>query len=112
MARLVRKVLPGNPGTKKLMEKYGDRLYCVRYRYDEERGERVKTVERIQERKTWRTDPARTPANKIVSIRIAYGEVHLGRLVKAAGGKWNRQKRVWELPCREVQALGLEERMV
>jgi len=112
MGRLVRKVLPGNPGTKKLMEKYGDRLVCVRYRYDEERRERLKTVELIEERKTWRRDDSRIPANKIVSIRIAYGEVHLGRLVKAAGGSWNRQKRVWELPYREVQALDLEERMV
>jgi len=81
-------------------------------RYDEERGERLKTVELIEDRRTWRRDDSRIPANKIVAIRIAYGEVHLGRLVKAAGGKWNRQKRVWELPYREVQAPGLEERMV
>jgi hypothetical protein len=72
----------------------------------------VKRVELIEERKTRHRQPTRIPTNKIVSIRIAYGEVHLGRLVKAAGGKWNPQKRVWELPYREVQALGLEERMV
>jgi len=33
---LVRLILrPGQNGTKKLLEKYGDRLVSVRYRYDE-----------------------------------------------------------------------------
>src|SRR5438445_9282132 len=41
--RLTRR--PGQPGTKKLQQRYGDDLICVRYRYDEERGERIKTVE-------------------------------------------------------------------
>ncbi len=34
-------------GTKKLLAQYGKRLVCVRYRYDEERRERYKTVELI-----------------------------------------------------------------
>ncbi len=29
---------PGQKGTKRLLEKYGDTLVCVRYRYDERRG--------------------------------------------------------------------------
>ena len=29
---------PGQRGTKKLGAKYGDRLLCVRYRYDEKRA--------------------------------------------------------------------------
>ena len=29
------KLKPGQNGTKRLVEKYGDALVCVRYRYDE-----------------------------------------------------------------------------
>jgi hypothetical protein len=29
---------PGMPGTKKLVARYGDRLVCVRYLYDETRA--------------------------------------------------------------------------
>ena len=34
-ARLILK--PGQRGTKKLCAEYGERLVCVRYRYDEKR---------------------------------------------------------------------------
>jgi hypothetical protein len=40
---------PGANGTKKLVERYGSRLVCVRYRCDEVRGVRIKTVELIEE---------------------------------------------------------------
>ena len=35
---------PGQRGTKRLLAEYGDRLVCVRYRYDAERNKRFKTV--------------------------------------------------------------------
>jgi hypothetical protein len=47
-----------------------------------------------------------------VDIKIQYGEIHLEKLVKSAGGKWNRVKKVWELPYGEVLDLGLEDRIV
>ena len=40
---------PGEKGTKRLVEQFGDRFVCVRYRYDEERKKRFKTVELIVE---------------------------------------------------------------
>ncbi len=39
------KVAPGQKGSKKLLERYGARLLCVRYCYDAEQGKRFKTVE-------------------------------------------------------------------
>ena len=36
---------PGQKGTKQLLAQYGDRLVCVRYRYDAQRKKRFKTVE-------------------------------------------------------------------
>ncbi len=44
---------PGQKGTKRLQDRYGDRLVCVRYRYDEESGKRFKTVELIVEEADW-----------------------------------------------------------
>lgn len=40
------------------------------------------------------------PYNKKVNLRINYGEVHLGCLVKAVGEYWNKEKMYWELPYR------------
>src|SRR5713226_1277422 len=40
---------PGMSGTKKLLARYGERLVCVRYRYDRATGRRVKTAELIVE---------------------------------------------------------------
>lgn len=38
---------PGQKGTRRLLEQYGDKLLCVRYRYDELRQVKIKTVEII-----------------------------------------------------------------
>lgn len=45
------KLKPGQKGTKALVEKYGDALVCVRYRYDEASRTRIKTVELVVEKK-------------------------------------------------------------
>lgn len=107
-----RKLLPGQPGTKKLLQKYGDDLVCVRYRYDLKRKRRIKTVELIVEEGPWEPNRAKTPPNKIMYIRVEYGEIYLGRLAREAGGKWNRQRKLWELPYKAVVDLGLEDRIV
>lgn len=41
--RTVRK--PGNKGTQALMQKYGERLVCIRYRYHPTQKKRFKTVD-------------------------------------------------------------------
>jgi hypothetical protein len=38
---------PGQNGTKKLARRFGERLICVRYRYDEVTKRRFKTVELV-----------------------------------------------------------------
>ena len=42
-------LVPGQNGPKKLAARYGERLVCVRYRYDAQRKVRHKTVELIVE---------------------------------------------------------------
>jgi len=110
--KTTKKLLPGQPGTKKWVKKYGVRLVCVRYRYDSEKKIKTKTVELLVERQAWKVNPKRIPKNKIVDIRVGYGETYFQQLVRTAGGRWNKKKQLWELPYREVLALGLEKRMV
>ena len=99
-------------GTKKLVEEYGDKLVCVRYRNDYERKRKVKTIEIIIDESPLSDNSSKIPLNKIMYLSVKYGEVHIGRLIKSAGGRWNRKEQVWELPYSEVLALGLEERIV
>jgi hypothetical protein len=110
--KTLRKLRPGQPGTKKLLEKYGEDLVCVRYRYDSANMKRITTVELIVEVTPWQPQAHRIPMNKNVCVRIEYGEIELGRKVKAAGGVWNRKKKLWELHYQQVLKLGLIERMV
>jgi hypothetical protein len=45
---------PGQKGTKHLVAQYGDRLVCVRYRYDAARKKRIKTVELVVAESDWK----------------------------------------------------------
>jgi hypothetical protein len=100
---------PGQDGTKKLVEMHGDRLVCVRYRYDAASGKRYKTIELIIDESDWQPIPK---PDEVVGVRVAYKEFALRQQVGAAGGKWNEERRLWELRYAQVKDLGLEERMV
>ncbi len=113
MSVITRKTLiTGRPGTKKWAAKYGQNLICVRYKYDTERKVEIKTVELKVEEKPWEINRSKIPANKIVGIRVDYGEVQLGKTVRRAGGKWNREQRVWEVKYQDVVNLGLTDRIM
>lgn len=57
-------------------------------------------------------DTAQIPMNKIIQLKVKYGEVHIGKIIRSVGDRWNREQTVWELPYRDVIALGLEDRIV
>lgn len=112
------KLKPGESGTKKMVDKYGDALVCVRYRYDEGRGLRYKTVELIEETITWEgMTPKRgetskpTPSDRF-GVRIGYAETELRDKVKQMGGIWRPQQKLWEMSYAQIEALGLRERIV
>ena len=110
--KILRTLLPGQKGTKKYVEQFGEKLVRVRYRYDEEQELRMTTVELITDKKPWTVDNKSKPENRIVQIRIDYTEVEIRKLIKSKGGKWNNEKKVWEMPYRDVLHLGLEYRIV
>jgi hypothetical protein len=104
---------PGQNGTKKLQQKYGVRLLAVRYRYDESRRLRLKTVELIEEEFPWSPPvPAGRDPNELVAIRIGYFEEKLRTTVKDVGATWQQENKTWRLSLGAVYALGLEGRLV
>ncbi len=99
---------PGQRGTKRLVEEYGEALLCVRYRYDESRRKRLKTIELVVEESDWIPQIAST---EIVGVQVAFREADLQQKVRQAGGKWNPARRVWELRYDRAVALGLKDRL-
>ena len=103
---------PGMPGT--LLARYGERLVCVRYLYDEARRLRLKTVELVIEEAPWR-GRARKPRrydHDLVGVRIDWHETELRIAVKKAGGIWRPRQKLWEVSWDAVRTLGIGHRVV
>lgn len=105
------KLTPGQPGTRKLVEQYGERLVCVRYRYDALKRRRYTTAEIVVDESDWDPMPSATARRERVAVRIDVREVRLREKVKAAGGRWDPEKRLWHLPMEQVLQLGLHGRV-
>lgn len=105
---------PGQRGTRKLLERFGERLVRVRYLYDAETGRRLKTVELIVESVPWTPRPRkpRRRDDEIVAVRIAWDEADLRERAKRLGAVWRPAQRVWEMHWVDVRRLGLTSRVV
>jgi hypothetical protein len=95
----------------------------VRYRYDEDQRERLKTVELVVDRCSRQAeadrhgsrklgDPAAGAAPRTVALRIGWRERDLQRRIKSAGGRWYPGRKVWMLRRDVVERLGLLHRVV
>jgi hypothetical protein len=109
---------PGQKGTKRLLEKYGDRLVCVRYRYDSVNGKRYTTVELLEAESHWtrknvssKGEQRNTETGKL-SVRSDYWETDLREKAKQAGAVWRPRRKLWEMAYEDVMELGLENRVV
>ena len=103
---------PHQRGAKQLLAKYGNRLLCVRYRYDSQQKKRLKTVELIEEERPWNPEGKQQDGRRLVYVQGAAAEGEVRRQVKGAGGRWRPQYGVWELPYEQVVALQLGQRIV
>lgn len=102
----------GQPGTKKLAARYGSDLVCVRYRYDDELRQRIKTVEIVIGRVDWIKSDRRDGDQMEVHFRLEPREDLLRRAVLHAGGRWDERSNTWTLRRGTVAALGLTSRIV
>ena len=104
-SRIVKKLAPHAPGAKRLAERFGAALVCVRYRVDADR--RYTTVELVVAEGRL---PQRAPRE--VFVRVAYHEAEIRRQVKAAGGSWDAARKLWRLTQTAARTLGLLGRIV
>lgn len=107
--RLVLK--PGQRGTKRLADIYGDALLCIRFRYDETTRKRLKTVELIVEKSDWNPPPPRYASDVLVPVRIEASNMALRAQVKAVGGKWNPEKLLWFVTYGKIAGSPLEKHL-
>lgn len=122
---VVRKLLPGQDGTKRFVSQYGDRLVCVRYRTKPETNQKFITVELIVDAadKSSQTHPidyqrdtlpseSLPKGNEYALLRVEYHEKELQLQVKQAGGKWLPHLKLWQLPYHKIRQMKLEDRYV
>ncbi|MFY9316439.1 MAG: hypothetical protein WAO95_12885 [Burkholderiales bacterium] len=105
---------PGQKGTRKLVERFGERLVRVRYVYDAAAGRRYKTVELIVAGAAWRPRPRnqRRCDDDVVHVRIAYGERDLRERAKRLGALWRPAQKLWEITWRDAKRLEISHRVV
>ncbi len=110
-SQIVKKIQPHQNGARRLSERFADRLVCVRYRTDPDSGRRFTTVEiLVEERTPAAPAPALHPAHQL--IRIGWGEGELREAVKARGGMWVRDRKLWKVPTEVIRRLKLGKRVV
>ncbi len=106
--RVVKKLAPGQPGTKKLLERHGSALLCVRYRQDALKLYRYTTIELVVQ--AGPVHPARFDAASF-GLHLARHEHQLRRAVKLAGARWDPVDRLWWMRGAAIRKLGLVDRI-
>lgn len=103
--RVTKRLNVGQSGTGRWLERFADKLLCVRYREDPKTGKRITTVEIIVEE--------RAPKDSVrLLIEIKFEEGGLRQRVKDHGGQWDQSRQLWHLPYRAIEALGLQDRII
>lgn len=100
---------PGQKGTKRLVEQYGEALICVRYRYDAKAHKQYKTAEIIVSATEWTPPPAKYSDGTLVPLKIGIEETSIQKQVRSVGGRWNKEKRLWLVPYGCIAGTKLEK---
>ena len=116
---VIKKMKPGEPGTKRLLAHYGEQLICVRYRHDKPNQRRLTTVELIVDTGSYfpeshirrQLQQQVLPRKRMVMIRVDYKETELRQKIKQAGGKWDPERKRWLLSQHQAEKLGLTTRI-
>ncbi|WP_374569516.1 hypothetical protein [Ideonella sp.] len=98
---VVKRLKPGQPGTRALQRRYGPALVCVRYRRDATTGHtRFTTVELVIDH----GPPRRQP---LVRVTIRFDDLDTRRQAIALGAEWDDVQKTWRMPRRAAIQLGL-----
>ena len=116
--KVIKRVNPGKPGTKKYLKIFGEKLFCVRYRHNKESHERITTVELIVDKGAYypefniARDYFQDNQEKYVCLKLGFDDKDLRCRVIKSGGKWLQEMKIWKISYQEALKLGLKERIV
>lgn len=107
--RVVKKIAPQRPGARKLAQRYGSALVCVRHREDPGGTTRYTTVELVVD-----STPItrRRPDNELLAIRPDPHNQQVRDDIISARGQWDSTLRAWWLTRKEARRLNLISRTV
>jgi hypothetical protein len=97
---------PGQKGTKQLLAQRGDSLVCVRYYHDP--GAEATIQDRQVDCRGTELEATRFSDDAVVAVRVAFAETQLRQRVKAAGGRWNADRTLWDCVTPRSSALQWE----
>jgi hypothetical protein len=101
---------PGQPGTKALVARYGERFRSLRYVYDREARRKYREIILLDSGEPWDPGPPDPGPEDEVGVAIALDETELRKRVAAAGGRWDRRDKLWYIHYGKVRPLGLANR--
>jgi hypothetical protein len=104
---VVKKMAPTQPGAIKLHKRFGEQLFCVRYRTDPEGKFRYTTVELIIDEVEINKRP-----EKIVSLSLGVHERAARAQLIAAGAQWDNKTKTWALSYRQAAKLKMQHRII
>jgi hypothetical protein len=97
---VVKRLKPGQAGTRALQRRYGPALVCVRYRKGAGGNTRFTTVELVVDH----GPPRRQP---LVRVEIRFDDPDTRRQALALGAEWDATQKTWRMPRRTAIQLGL-----
>ncbi len=110
--RILKTMKPGTKGTQALAGEFGARLVCVRYRYDAATKKRYTTAEIIVAEGDWAPGGHAAEGNPSAWVRLRWDEKDLRGRVKEAGGRWDAERKLWEMTAGKARELHLEDSIV
>lgn len=108
--RVTKTLRAQQPGTLKLVRRYGDALLCVRYRDDPVRHSRCTTVELVIDERPAPVSLKGSP--RFVELLTPLRDRALRERALAQGAKWIPSREVWVAPLHVAQHLKLDYRLV
>lgn len=99
-------IAPGQPGSLKLLRRFGSALLCVRYRDDPASATRMVTAEVILE--TRPIPSAQRSSLVYIPLKPTEREVRMSACLM--GAKWSESKHAWAMPRQTAKRLHILHR--
>lgn len=84
-------------------------VICARSRYDAIKHRQYKTVEIVVSESEWAPPSAKHPDGARVPLNIGIKETTFREQVRAVGGRWDREEKLWFVPYGCIAGTKLEK---